>query len=95
MNAAPAWMIAVIIGRELAVTGLRSVAYARGIVIPASPLGKAKMVSQIAAILLLILGHGGYRPFFVLGQVALWAVVVIAVASGVDYYRRYTKAAAA
>ena len=95
MEAAPAWMIAIIIGREFAVTGLRSVAYARGVVIPASPLGKAKMVSQIAAILLLILGHEGFRPFFVLGQAALWVVLVIAVVSGVDYYRRFTKAATA
>jgi len=95
MDAAPAWMIAIIIGREFAVTGLRSVAYARGVVIPASPLGKAKMVSQIAAILLLILGHEGFRPFFVLGQAALWVVLVIAVVSAVDYYRRFTRAATA
>jgi CDP-diacylglycerol--glycerol-3-phosphate 3-phosphatidyltransferase len=55
MGLAPAWMVAVIIGRELAVTTLRGIAYARGVVIPASPLGKVKMVAQVVAILALIL----------------------------------------
>ena len=49
-------MVAVIIGREFAVTGLRNLAYARGLTMPASGLGKLKMVSQVMAILLLILG---------------------------------------
>jgi CDP-diacylglycerol---glycerol-3-phosphate 3-phosphatidyltransferase len=57
MNLAPAWMVAVIIGREFAVTGLRSLAYTRGVVIAASPLGKIKMIAQVVAILLLILGR--------------------------------------
>src|SRR5438105_15516494 len=57
MELAPAWMVAVIIGREFAVTALRNLAYSRGVVIPASPLGKIKMVAQVVAILALILGH--------------------------------------
>ncbi len=89
MDLAPAWMVAVIIGRELAVTGLRSMAYTRGVTIPASPLGKFKMVSQVVAILLLILGKDHLQQFFVLGQLALWVVVVIALASAADYYRRF------
>ncbi len=56
LGLAPAWMVTVIIGREFAVTGLRSIAYARGLAMPASNLGKLKMVSQVVAILLLILG---------------------------------------
>ena len=44
MDLAPAWMVAIIIGREFAVTALRSLAYARGAAMPASPLGKIKMV---------------------------------------------------
>src|SRR5580765_6026354 len=56
MDLASAWMVAVIIGREFAVTGLRSLAYARGVAVPASPLGKIKMVAQVVAILALILG---------------------------------------
>jgi CDP-diacylglycerol--glycerol-3-phosphate 3-phosphatidyltransferase len=89
MDAAPAWVVAVIIGREFAVTGLRSLAYARGIVIPSSPLGKGKMGSQVVAILLLILGHGGVPWFMTLGRIALWVVLVISVVSAVDYYRRF------
>src|SRR5689334_4970083 len=56
LDLAPAWMVALIIGREFLVTGLRNLAYTRGIVIPASPLGKVKMVAQVVAILALILG---------------------------------------
>src|SRR3954466_9140885 len=55
MGMAPAWMVAVIIGREFAVPGLRSLTYARGVAMPASPLGKVKMIAQVVAILALIL----------------------------------------
>src|SRR5438552_15182942 len=61
MDLAPAWMIAVIIGREFAVTALRSLGYARGVAIPASPLGKIKMIAQVVAILALILSYGEQR----------------------------------
>jgi CDP-diacylglycerol--glycerol-3-phosphate 3-phosphatidyltransferase len=91
MNLAPAWMVAVIIGREFAVTGLRSLAYNRGTVIAASPLGKIKMIAQVVAILLLILGREYLQQFVVLGQIALWVVVLTALVSGVDYYRRFTR----
>jgi len=86
---APAWMVAVIIGRELAVTGLRSLAASRGRAFPASPLGKLKMVSQVTAILLLILGMNGTQPFFTLGKIALWVVVAAALVSAADYYRTF------
>jgi CDP-diacylglycerol--glycerol-3-phosphate 3-phosphatidyltransferase len=91
IDLAPAWMVVVIIGREFAITGLRSIAYARGIAMPASSLGKIKMVVQVIAILLLILGREHLQGFFVLGQVALWVVLIIAVVSGVDYYRRFNQ----
>jgi CDP-diacylglycerol--glycerol-3-phosphate 3-phosphatidyltransferase len=91
MNLAPAWMVAVIIGREFAVTGLRSLAYSRGLVIAVSPLGKIKMGAQVVAILLLILGREYLQQFVVLGQMALWVVVMTAVLSGFDYYRRFTR----
>ncbi len=89
MDLAPAWMVLVILGREFAVTVLRGVAYSRGVVIAASPLGKFKMVSQVVAILLLILGYDHLQRFFVLGRIALWVAVITAVASGIDYYRRF------
>lgn len=89
MDVAPAWMVAVIIGREFAVTGLRSLAYARGVAMPASRLGKIKMIAQVVAILALILGHGGSRELLRLGQVGLWVVVVTALVSAADYFRRF------
>lgn len=91
MDLAPAWMVAVILGRELGVTVLRSFAYSRGITIPASPLGKVKMMSQVVAILLLILGREYLQGFAVLGSVALWVVVVAALVSAADYYRRFVQ----
>jgi CDP-diacylglycerol--glycerol-3-phosphate 3-phosphatidyltransferase len=96
MELAPAWIVAVIIGREFAITGLRSIAFARGVTIPASRLGKLKMIAEVVAILALILGRdhlrqASARGFYALGQVALWAVLVIAVVSAVDYYRRFNR----
>lgn len=89
MNVAPAWMVAVILGREFAVTVLRSLAHARGVTISASPLGKFKMVTQVVAILLLILGSDDMPALLATGLVALWVAVISAVVSGVDYYRRF------
>ena len=86
------WMATVIIGREFAVTTLRSVAYARGVSIPASPMGKIKMVGEVVAILALILAHGaeGLRaPLYWIGWGALWVVIVAALASAFDYFRRF------
>ena len=88
MELAPAWMVVVILGREMAVTVLRSVAHARGHALPASPIGKIKMVAQVAAIVILILGQGHLRGFFVLGQIFLWIATVTALVSAVDYARR-------
>jgi CDP-diacylglycerol---glycerol-3-phosphate 3-phosphatidyltransferase len=90
MDLAQSWMVVVILGREFAVTVLRSIAHSRGVAIPASPLGKFKMVSQVVAILLLILGGEHLREFFVLGKIALWIAVLTAVASAVDYFRRFS-----
>ena len=92
LGLAPAWMVAIIIGRELAVTTLRSIAYARGVVIPASPLGKVKMVAQVVAILALILGEEErLQPLGMVGYVALWVVVATALISAADYYRRFSR----
>jgi CDP-diacylglycerol--glycerol-3-phosphate 3-phosphatidyltransferase len=89
MGLAPAWMVAVIIGREFAVTALRSLFYSRGIPIPASPLGKIKMVAQVVAILALILGDRHLGGFLIIGHVALWVVVATALLSAADYFRRF------
>jgi CDP-diacylglycerol--glycerol-3-phosphate 3-phosphatidyltransferase len=87
----PAWMVVIIIGREFAVSGLRSIAAQQGVTIAASPLGKGKMVSQVIAISLLILGYE-LGQFRVMGTVALWAVMVFALASGIDYFIKFTRA---
>lgn len=91
MGMAPAWMVAVIIGREFAVTALRSLTYARGVAIPASPLGKVKMIAQVVAILALILSSAGEAAelFWWVGQAALWVVLIAALVSAVDYFRRF------
>ena len=89
MGMASAWMVAVILGRELAITVLRSVAYVRGVTIPASSLGKVKMGTQVFAILLLILGRQVW-VFWVIGQIALWVVLTTALWSAIDYYRRFS-----
>jgi CDP-diacylglycerol---glycerol-3-phosphate 3-phosphatidyltransferase len=87
----PAWMVVIIIGREFAVGGLRSIAAQQGVTISASPLGKGKMISQVIAISLLILGYE-LGQFRVIGSVALWAVMLFALASGVDYFIKFARA---
>lgn len=87
----PAWMVVIVIGREFAVSGLRSIAAQQGVTIAASPLGKGKMVSQVIAISLLILGYE-LGQFRIIGTVALWAVMLFALASGVDYFAKFARA---
>jgi CDP-diacylglycerol--glycerol-3-phosphate 3-phosphatidyltransferase len=92
LNLAPAWIVVLIIGREFAITALRSLAYTRGLVIPASPLGKVKMVAEVVAILALILSraeNGEANALYLVGQAALWIVVVTALVSAADYFRRF------
>jgi CDP-diacylglycerol--glycerol-3-phosphate 3-phosphatidyltransferase len=102
MDLAPAWIVAVILGREFAVTVLRSIAHAKGMVIAASPLGKIKMIAEVVAVLLLILGGSveavrewPLREFFVVGTIALWIAMVTATISGVEYYRKFNRRFAA
>ena len=91
MGLVPAWMVAVIIGREFAVTALRSLTYSRGVPIPASPLGKMKMIAQVVAILALILSSAGPAAdaLWWIGQAALWLVLGAALVSAADYFRRF------
>jgi CDP-diacylglycerol--glycerol-3-phosphate 3-phosphatidyltransferase len=86
----PAWMVLVIIGRELAITGLRSVAVSEGKVISADNLGKKKMVFQIVAILALLLHYEYYGVnFHVVGMFFLWLAVVLTLWSGFNYFRSF------
>jgi CDP-diacylglycerol--glycerol-3-phosphate 3-phosphatidyltransferase len=84
----PAWMVIVILGREFAVTGLRSIAAASGYTIKASDLGKTKMAAQVAAISLVIVA----KRWPMLDQYAIagmWAVMLFGMASAADYFRKF------
>jgi CDP-diacylglycerol---glycerol-3-phosphate 3-phosphatidyltransferase len=93
MDMVSAWIVAVIVGREFAITTLRAVAYARGVAMPASRLGKVKMIGEVVAILALILAHGPVPladTLDLIGQIALWFVLVTALVSAADYFRRFS-----
>jgi CDP-diacylglycerol--glycerol-3-phosphate 3-phosphatidyltransferase len=88
----PAWMVCVIIGRELAVTGLRSVVAGKGMDISASRLGKLKTGFQMAAIIPLMIHY----PLIGLdthgiGRFLLWLALVFTVWSGVDYFVKFKR----
>ena len=80
MQLAPAWMVVIIIGREFTVLGLRNIASAEGFTIAASLLGKTKMVLQVCAVAVLIVGarHPSLKP---LARWLLWLVVISALIS--------------
>jgi CDP-diacylglycerol--glycerol-3-phosphate 3-phosphatidyltransferase len=88
VRALPAWMAILIVGREFAVSGLRSIAAAEGYTIKASDLGKTKMVSQVVAISFLMVGmrHPWLRPTATL---LMWGVVFFATVSAVSYFRKF------
>jgi CDP-diacylglycerol---glycerol-3-phosphate 3-phosphatidyltransferase len=84
----PAWLVILIISREFAVSGLRSIAAAEGFTIAAGELGKSKMLFQVAAVTVVMLSirWPELRPY-ALG--AMWAVVIFGLASAVDYFRKF------
>lgn len=83
----PAWMAFIIIGRELAVTGLRGLAAAEGIMLDPDRWGKTKTLLQILALSALIL-HYPYQTvnFHRLGMILLWAALIVTLTSGVGYF---------
>jgi CDP-diacylglycerol--glycerol-3-phosphate 3-phosphatidyltransferase len=91
LQVAPAWMVVLIVGREFAVSGLRSIAVTQGVVIAASVWGKFKTGSQIVAISLLILTNTLERwiPYTNLGKAVLWVVIALAVISMIDYFKKF------
>jgi CDP-diacylglycerol--glycerol-3-phosphate 3-phosphatidyltransferase len=84
----PAWMVILIIGREFAVSGLRSIAAAAGYTIEASELGKTKMVAQVVAIALVIAGIH-WPQLDQAALLAMWTVVLFALVSAADYFRKF------
>jgi CDP-diacylglycerol--glycerol-3-phosphate 3-phosphatidyltransferase len=85
----PAWAAIVIIGREIAVTGFRAMASSKGVNIPASTFGKAKMGSESWVIGALVLGPIYLGKFYIAAKVGLWLVFALAIVSAVDYFVRY------
>ncbi|NIW94248.1 MAG: CDP-diacylglycerol--glycerol-3-phosphate 3-phosphatidyltransferase [Phycisphaerae bacterium] len=89
LNWVPAWMVCIIIGRELAVTGLRNIIAEKGEDLSASNLGKFKTGFQIAAIIPLMI----HFPFLglnvqAIGNLFLWGALAFTIWSGVDYFVR-------
>jgi CDP-diacylglycerol--glycerol-3-phosphate 3-phosphatidyltransferase len=85
-------MVIVIVGREIAITGLRGIAVTQDIVISSSRWGKYKTVFEVTSIFFLIL-DGSYLSvdFHPIGIVFLWVALIFAVISGADYFRKYLK----
>jgi CDP-diacylglycerol--glycerol-3-phosphate 3-phosphatidyltransferase len=82
----PAWMVVIIICRELAITGLRAMAADQHIIIAADVFGKYKMVCFFIAALLLMLN---LPILYVPGIVILTIGMMLSVVSGIDYLRKY------
>jgi CDP-diacylglycerol--glycerol-3-phosphate 3-phosphatidyltransferase len=88
----PAWIVCIIIGRELAVTGLRNIIAENRQDVSASSLGKYKTGFQIAAIIPLLFHY----PYFgvdlhAIGFFFLWGALLLTVWSGADYFVRFRK----
>lgn len=86
----PAWLVVIILARDLLVSGLRSLAAVQGIVVAASRAAKHKTAWTMVAIVFLLVGqtyqiYGTEVNFHVVGMIVLWGAVVLSVASGLDY----------
>ena len=95
----PAWMAVIIVARELAITGLRLLAATKNVVLAAEGYGKHKTVSQIVAIITLLIadsfGEWGewaglvFKPWVpVLARISLWVTVILTFSSGALYLWR-------
>ena len=88
----PSWIVCIIIGREIAVTGLRNIIAEKGEDVSASNLGKYKTGFQIAAIIPLMIHY----PFFglnpqAIGAFFLWGALGFTVWSGADYFFKFRR----
>jgi len=82
----PAWMVVVLVSRELVITGLRGIAAVEGRIIAADELGKYKMALQCIAIQGLLINYTYFHiEFFAAGMFMLWIAMVVSVWSAVDY----------
>jgi CDP-diacylglycerol--glycerol-3-phosphate 3-phosphatidyltransferase len=82
----PAWIVVVLIARELVITGLRGIAAAEGQIIAADELGKYKMVLQCIAIQGLLIHYSYFHvDFFAAGMFVLWIAMIVSLWSAIDY----------
>lgn len=89
-----AWLVFLIIGREITITGLRSIAASQGLVLDASRMGKNKMISQTVAIIFLLLFIPDIqRTLDILGTLFLWISVVLGLWSAQDYFVHFIREA--
>ncbi len=86
----PGWLVVLIISREFAVTGLRSIAAAEGYTIKASELGKSKMMLQVLGITLVLLSMR-WPAIHAYAMFTMWAVVIFGLASAVGYFVKFWK----
>jgi CDP-diacylglycerol--glycerol-3-phosphate 3-phosphatidyltransferase len=84
----PGWMVILIISREFAVSGLRSIAAAEGYTIKAGELGKSKMMLQVLGVALVMMSiRWPQIRLYALG--VMWGVVTFGLASAIDYFRKF------
>jgi CDP-diacylglycerol--glycerol-3-phosphate 3-phosphatidyltransferase len=87
-RAVASWLVVLLVGREFAVSGLRSIAAAEGYTIKASELGKTKTVSQVVAISLLMIGIH-HEWIAVWARLSLYVVVIFSIWSAVAYFAKF------
>lgn len=89
MGKIPTWVVVVIIAREFTITGFRVIAASEGVTIAASPLGKFKTITQLVAIILLLLNNFPFEGFNIpMDMIMLYISLFFTVVSGIDYLRR-------
>ena len=91
LKLAPAWMVVIIVGREFAVSGIRSIAATLGHVMPANWFGKTKMVVQIFTILVLIVADTYKEHWLLFGRFLLWVTMAVSLISAVSYLITFMK----
>jgi CDP-diacylglycerol--glycerol-3-phosphate 3-phosphatidyltransferase len=85
-----AWMVLVVVGREIAVTGLRGIASSEGLILTPTEMSKKKMVFQIVAILGLLLHYKYFDiDFHGIGMFFMWLAVAVTLWSGIMYFRKF------
>ena len=87
-----AWIVAVVIGREMVVTTLRGVSAADGVIIAANWTGKLKAFTQLVATNVHILHYSYFSlDIHLIGTIMIWIALVLTVWSGLDFIFRYRR----